>query len=600
MEAEDAERSGGVPPVGCPATDDWFADGGRDVSAWADPPRGGEGPAAVEPGVGEVGSPAELDPVDRPPQAPGLRVVSRIGMGGQAEAWLVRREDGTECVLKVPRADGDPDAVANEAAVYGHLRHPHLLRVLGTVETDRGTGVLSERLPAGSLASMVHDAGPLRPGQAVTVLVPVAQALAHLHEHGVVHGDVSPGNVLFGVDGRPALADLGVARVVGGTRGRGGTPGFTAPEDEAGVGEGGAAADVYAWGALGWFALTGRAPGPREHRAPLPVLVPDVPVELALLLSAALDPDPAGRPGAAEAAVAAYDAAPPEPVPLHESAPAEVAHLLPTVVPPARPGGSGDARRSRPRAGGRRDAGPGRGGRMRRNRSPRSRGWHPVMLVGAAVLAGTVVSAAVGGLTDRPESQGEGAGSRAVAAPPTSPTAAPADPRASVTPTGAADPKDAITPTSDGGVPSAAGTGPAAVLPAEDAAAALAAVAEGRTAALTDPDPARVDAYAVPDGPAWRRDRAIQDQLREGGSAFSGLVVTLEADGRPRPAGAGGSGGAEAGWVVVPAVLRMSAHTVLDDAGSVVGEVPASEEDVSVTLVPGGEGRWRAAAVDPR
>ena len=329
--------------------------------------------------AGRVGGGPETEPErssepgTAAPRAPGWEPVRLLGAGAQAEVWLVEDGRGVRAALKVPRAGAAPDALAAEAQA-GRVAHPHLLRVLGVVETDRGLGVLTEHRAAGTLQDMVQRVGPLSPGQAVTVLVPIAQALACLHREGVVHGDVSPANVLFGVDGSPALADLGVARVVGGASGAGATPGFAAPEALAAVeGAGaepgaspavGAPSDVHAWAALGWYALTGRAPGAAGHRAPLPVLVPEASPELALLLDAALSPDPAARPSAEEAAAAVYATARPEPVPLGEAAPAEVAHLLPTVLP-----GSGPTRRRRGRR-----AAPGRRALARRRGAATRRG----------------------------------------------------------------------------------------------------------------------------------------------------------------------------------------------------------------------------------
>ncbi|VWX49449.1 hypothetical protein MICRO80W_190042 [Micrococcus luteus] len=190
--------------------------------------------------AGRVGGGPETEPErssepgTAAPRAPGWEPVRLLGAGAQAEVWLVEDGRGVRAALKVPRAGAAPDALAAEAQA-GRVAHPHLLRVLGVVETDRGLGVLTEHRAAGTLQDMVQRVGPLSPGQAVTVLVPIAQALACLHREGVVHGDVSPANVLFGVDGSPALADLGVARVVGGASGAGATPGFAAPEALAAV-----------------------------------------------------------------------------------------------------------------------------------------------------------------------------------------------------------------------------------------------------------------------------------------------------------------------------------------------------------------------------
>ncbi len=550
--------------------------------------------------VGRVGGGPETEPErtselgTAAPRAPGWAPVRLLGAGAQAEVWLVEDGRGVRAALKVPRAGAAPDALAAEAQA-GRVAHPHLLRVLGVVETDRGLGVLTEHRAAGTLQDMVQRVGPLSPGQAVTVLVPIAQALACLHREGVVHGDVSPANVLFGVDGSPALADLGVARVVGGASGAGATPGFAAPETLAAVqGAGaepeaspavGAPSDVHAWAALGWYALTGRAPGAARHRAPLPVLVPEASPELALLLDAALSPDPVARPSAEEAAAAVYATARPEPVPLGEAAPAEVAHLLPTVLP-----GSGPTRRRRRRAG------PGRRALVgRRGAAPRR---------GVLLAAGLATALAVGGGTAglwwpaAPGSAAEGAPAEGAPEPAgTEPTGTPVD---------AARPADG---TPESGTPArATDTG----APGEDAAGAdavdvgeaLAAVGQARTAALTDPEPARLDAYAVPGGPAWENDRDLLRRLTDEGFAFSGLEVTVEQAGPARRAGDDA--------LRVDAVLRTSAHTVLDRAGRVAAHREATAEEVVLVLRSGhGEdpeardggaaGRtWRVETVDPR
>ncbi|MBN6863286.1 protein kinase, partial [Micrococcus luteus] len=153
---------------------------------------------------------------------------------------------------------------------------------------------------------------------------------------------------------------------------------------------------------------------------------------------------------------------------------------------------------------------------------------------------------------------------------------------------------------------------PDAGAPGEDAAGedavdvgeALAAVGHARTAALIDPEPARLDAYAVPGGPAWENDRDLLRRLTDEGFAFSGLEVTVEQAGPARRAGDDA--------LRVDAVLRTSAHTVLDRAGRVAAHREATAEEVVLVLRSGhGEGpegrdggaagrTWRVETVDPR
>ena len=113
--------------------------------------------------------------------------------------------------------------------------------------------------PGGSLARLVAGRGPLPPGEVVTVAVPLAQALADVHARGLVHGDVTPANVLFAADGRPLLSDLGVSRLLGeGSTETAGTSGFVDPAVLAGGTR--PAADVHGLAATCVAALTGSPP----------------------------------------------------------------------------------------------------------------------------------------------------------------------------------------------------------------------------------------------------------------------------------------------------------------------------------------------------
>jgi len=273
------------------------------------------------------------------PAAEGFRVIRWLGSGAAAHVWLVAEEQGgAEYALKVFRPQNGPDpadaAAAAEAGrerqLLGAAAHDHLVPALRVIPTDAGPGLLLQHAAGGSLAALVAARGPLSVAETVTVLTPIAQALAFLHARGMTHGDVAPGNVLFTEHGKPLLSDFGVARPVGSIRSvPGGTPGFFAPEaaapsrPEQGLEPD---ADVYALAALGWYMLTGRVPARTVKRPPLRVMVPDVPVTLVELLEAGLSEAAAERPGAEEFARRAFRAARPEPVDL-------AAAVHPSVAP---------------------------------------------------------------------------------------------------------------------------------------------------------------------------------------------------------------------------------------------------------------------------
>ena len=259
-----------------------------------------------------------------PPGLPGHRVIRCLGSGAAATVWLAEGPHG-QVALKVGGLSGLPTAAAGsfeirrEANVLSRYRHENLLALHGVVDTDRGPGLVLEYAAGGSAADLAAARGLLPAAETVTVLVGIAQALAYLHDQGVAHGDLSPSNVLFDADGRPLLADLGAARLLGGGAPALGTPGFEDPaaRDGAVLNR---ASDVYALASLGWFLLTGE-PAPAERlRPPLPLLRADVPAALAAALEAGLAEDPSRRPDAAELARLIYHAAPAASVDLSSSA----------------------------------------------------------------------------------------------------------------------------------------------------------------------------------------------------------------------------------------------------------------------------------------
>ncbi|MGN6332308.1 MAG: protein kinase domain-containing protein [Motilibacteraceae bacterium] len=265
-------------------------------------------------------------------EVPGYDVAELIGFGASGEVWLAReRSTGDPVALKrlrpVPGSRPMPQAgerVAREAALLAALRHPHLLRlreVLPATEGMSGLVLVLDHAAGGSLASLLAVRGTLAPGEVVTVAAPLAEALAHVHARGLVHGDVTPANVLLTADGRPLLADLGVARLLGEQLGAvEGTPDYADPAVLGGAAPT-PAADVYGLAATALTALGGPLPASGQVVPGQPWdlprvrgLAPTAPPPLLEVLAAALAPRPEDRPDAAELAVALHDACPPQPV----------------------------------------------------------------------------------------------------------------------------------------------------------------------------------------------------------------------------------------------------------------------------------------------
>lgn len=276
------------------------------------------------------------------PRVPGYDVGRLLGRGGSADVWLATEQrTGREYALKCFRGAGSrmrgspaisEEDVRREIRILSILDHPHLIRAHNAVrgtEPGSGTALTMDYAAGGSLAQLVSARGRLTVGETVTVLTPIAQALAYLHGKGFTHSDVSPGNVLFTGQGKPMLSDLGVARMLGdpGSAAATGTGGFLDPAPVDAVRAGlQPERDVYAVAALGWFCLTGEPPGRTADRPPLSLLVPGVPKDLAAALEAGLNDERRLRPDALALATAVYRSAEPHPVDLSGA-------VHPTVLP---------------------------------------------------------------------------------------------------------------------------------------------------------------------------------------------------------------------------------------------------------------------------
>ena len=255
-------------------------------------------------------------------EVPGYDVVELLGFGASGEVWLARESVSGEPValkrLRTPRDLAARDRLRREAAALACVEHPHVVRLRTVVGTADELVLVLDHAGGGSLAGLLATRR-LRAGEVVTVAVPLAGALAAVHARALVHGDVTPANVLFTSDARPLLSDLGVCRLVSEPLGPAGvvagTPGFLDPAVLAGETPG-PAADVHGLGAVCFAALTGRPPYD-ETGARRPLLTaagPAMPPALVAVVEAALDPDPHQRPTADEMAVAVFESCAAEPV----------------------------------------------------------------------------------------------------------------------------------------------------------------------------------------------------------------------------------------------------------------------------------------------
>ncbi len=229
-----------------------------------------------------------------------------IGEGGMGSVWRVHdRRENRVVAAKVLRQS---DAVSllrfvREQAV--RVRHPHVVTPLGWAGEDDRVLFTMPVVEGGSVATLVGDHGPLPPLVVAELVRQLLGALGAVHEAGLVHRDVKPGNVLLAATGagRPHsyLTDFGIAVDLNGPRLTqtgywSGTPGYAAPESLRGA-DPAPSEDLYSAGLVGLALLIGKRPTPPVVR---PAGVPDA---LWSVLTELVSDDPQRRPAsAAEAA----------------------------------------------------------------------------------------------------------------------------------------------------------------------------------------------------------------------------------------------------------------------------------------------------------
>lgn len=256
--------------------------------------------------------------VDEPTVVGPYRLLGRLGSGGMGRVYLGRSAGGRTVAVKIVH----PHFALDEEFRARFRREVEAARRVGgawtapVLDADPGARVpwVATAYAAGpSLSAAVADVGPL-PAHTVRALgAGLAEALAAVHELGLVHRDVKPSNVLLTLDG-PLLIDFGIARATDGTASLTstgvsiGSPGYMSPEQILGKGVTGAA-DVFSLGAVLAYAATGRPPFPGDSSAALLYKVVHEEPELGLLdgelrglTAECLAKDPGARPAPAELA----------------------------------------------------------------------------------------------------------------------------------------------------------------------------------------------------------------------------------------------------------------------------------------------------------
>jgi serine/threonine protein kinase len=237
--------------------------------------------------------------------------VGRIGAGGMGVVFLAESSDGRRVAVKMIRSELTQDAVVRqrflrEVNAARQVRSPVTAQVLDADAESSPPWVAFEYIDSPNLEEVVEDQLP-RLSAAIGILSGIAEALLAIHHEGIIHRDLKPSNILCPPNGVKVI-DFGIAAAKESTAltasGLIGTPAWLSPEQILGQPLT-AAVDVFAWGCVAVYTLTGRLPfsGAEDSPAALyyrivnaSVDLTGIPPQLLRPVAAALAKDPRERP----------------------------------------------------------------------------------------------------------------------------------------------------------------------------------------------------------------------------------------------------------------------------------------------------------------
>lgn len=256
------------------------------------------------------------------------RILRLLGRGAMGAVYLAHESAlDRHVAIKVLPLDATHDSQSRErfrreARIAARLHHPGLVPLYSFGEHEDLLYFVMAYVDGETLGQRMRRDRRFDSEEVRRVLAELADAIGHAHQHGVVHRDVKPDNVLVeGSSGRVMLADFGVASASEAGAGATltsagttlGTPHYMSPEQVEAKGTIDGRSDLYALGVIGYQMLSGRLPfdaaSAREVMlqhlgqapAPLSAIVPDAPPELTEVIMRCLEKDPAQRWSTAEA-----------------------------------------------------------------------------------------------------------------------------------------------------------------------------------------------------------------------------------------------------------------------------------------------------------
>ncbi|MBO5688787.1 MAG: serine/threonine protein kinase, partial [Lentisphaeria bacterium] len=249
-------------------------------------------------------------------------IIRKLGKGGMGVIYLARHTqlDTLRALKVLPAGEADEkkdfaERFIREARIASQIRHPNVVEVMD-VEADpelHVSYIVMEYVDGGSLRQTLRKQDRLNLEQAIVTIQGVVSALCAAAEHGIVHRDIKPDNIMFTKRGEVKLADLGIAKKddeddnLTKTNVMMGTPAYLSPEQVENPKTVDIRSDIYSLGATFYEMLTGQPPYPgnsaydilrKIFSEPVPDprnILPEIPEEIALIVMKMLAKDPQKR-----------------------------------------------------------------------------------------------------------------------------------------------------------------------------------------------------------------------------------------------------------------------------------------------------------------
>ena len=251
---------------------------------------------------------------------PRFRIESELGYGATSKVLLAHDTVlDRKVVLKQPLSpwlleSHGREKFLREAQILAKLNHPNVVGIHEVLAHEEPPMLVLEFVPKGSLKDRLRGEPKLQPRDAVRITLDVLSGLGHVHDHGIIHRDIKPGNILLTDDGSAKLTDFNIAQpppdvaktiTTSALSRHAGSPSYMSPEQTLGS-RLDPRSDLYSVGAVLYEMLTGahylgdapsseRELAERIRGAPVALPHPDVPLRMAVFLEKVLAKDPSHR-----------------------------------------------------------------------------------------------------------------------------------------------------------------------------------------------------------------------------------------------------------------------------------------------------------------